>query len=185
MKFWPRNVQADERRWPEHRTADYEARVAACRLPGAAGPQSKGSSSWGLPAPAKQPIPAPWHERLPGSRARLGGRRLSPGWPLSRNDSTGAARGLRRKIVLLSSDLRGFAPSREIRDFGPTSLAHKRRTQEREPWTRDKDAAPSMGLPGEASPQLAWIANRKDADIQEDIRRRVFVRPLCALCSLW
>jgi hypothetical protein len=85
----------------------------------------------------------------------------------------------------LSFSHRIFAPSREIRDLGPTSSAHKRRTQEREPWTRDKDAAPSMGLPGEASPQLAWIANRKDADIQEDIRRRVFVRPLCALCSLW
>jgi hypothetical protein len=46
-------------------------------------------------------------------RARLANDDCVPGWPLSRNGSAGTARGLRRKIVLLSSELCGFAPSRE------------------------------------------------------------------------
>lgn len=62
------------------------------------------------------------------------------------------------------------------RPRGSTPGSESRRT--------NKDATVD-GLPGEASPQIARIANRKDADIQEDIRRRVFVRSLCALCSLW
>jgi len=65
-------------------------------------------------------LPGP--QARPASRARVrarahtgppGERRPVPGWPLPRNDSTDAARGLWRKIVLLSSELRGFAPSRE------------------------------------------------------------------------
>jgi len=56
--------------------------------------------------------PAPECERV-HMRARLADGTLSPDRPLLRNDSTDAARGLWRKIVLHSSELRGFAPSRE------------------------------------------------------------------------
>jgi len=38
---------------------------------------------------------------------------VAPGWPLPANGPAGAARGPWRKIVLLSSELRAYAPSRE------------------------------------------------------------------------
>ncbi|MEI6104824.1 MAG: hypothetical protein WCP70_12870, partial [Methanothrix sp.] len=52
--------------------------------------------------------PAPECERV-HMRARLADGAIVSGWPLPRNDSTDAARGFWRKIVLLSSELRAYS----------------------------------------------------------------------------
>ena len=67
----------------------------------------------------RPPVPECEHVHM---RARLADGAIVPGWPLPRNDSTDAARELWRKIVLFSSELRGFAPSREFVIMGRPGL---------------------------------------------------------------
>ncbi|MEI6103692.1 MAG: hypothetical protein WCP70_07075 [Methanothrix sp.] len=59
---------------------------------------------------ALRPDRPPDPERLPGYRVRLADDGCGPGWPLPKNGSTDAARGLWQKM---SSFHRNFAPSRE------------------------------------------------------------------------
>jgi len=124
-------------------------------------------------------------------RARLADDGCGHGCPLPRNDSTDAARGLWRKIVLFSSELRGFAPSREPVIVGRPGLlpslttaqqARKARTtgsgQEREPEA-GQGSSRGRTATGRCCPQP-----RKDNDAGscQELFLKVSVRPLCALC---
>ena len=88
-------------------------------------------------------------ERLPGNRARLADDGCSPGWPLPRNGSTDAAQGLWRKIVFISSELRGFAPSREpVISARPGLLPHHHEPLSSKPVWQGPHAGESRAQPG-------------------------------------
>ena len=138
-----------------------------CRARLAHSPQ--GSQSWLLPAPAKLLTPAHLARTLACQPGPPGGRRLSPRMAFVEKRLHGAARGPWRKIVLLSSELRGFAASREIRDLGPPGLpppgtiacqasqpAQTTLQQARTAWSTVE------GLLGAAGPQPAKIAKLED-----------------------